>query len=98
MKFLVFVLALAVCAISQEATSTTDTLIASKQITIPQAIQRPNFRRVTRALNVGDSVRVVLRVNNVVTMDFKYTVARGPLDTANVTKMVLMGYIDDCSK
>jgi hypothetical protein len=98
MKALALVLALAVCAISQESTSTTDSLIASKQITVPQAIQRPNFRRVTRALNVGDSVRVVLRVNGTVTMDFKYTVGRAPIDTANVTKMVLMGYIDDYSK
>lgn len=104
-KMIIAVLALAALAFGQKAASITavsskgsDTLIAAKQITVPQTVVHPNKRFVLDSVWVGDSIRHMIYRNGKEVFKYEVTKKREPLDTANVTKCVTTIVYDDFSK
>lgn len=97
MKRLICLLLVVVSAWSQTA-SIGDTLEEQKQVTIPQRVVRPSFRWVSPAASVGDSIIITIKCNKTIAKVYKYTLTQAALDTSNVTKAIITGWIDDVSK
>ena len=99
-KLFLLVLGLAFWSMCFAQTTETvkDSLMAEKQVTQEQYVQRPSFRWVSGNASVNDSIRVDIYTNGVLRKRVKYTVTQAPLDVNNATRAVVTGYIDDFSK
>ena len=99
-KLFLLVLGLAFWSMCFAQTTETvkDSLMAEKQVTQEQYVHRPSVRWVSGNASVNDSIRIDIYTNGVLRKRYKYTATQVPLDTSNVIRAVVVGYIGDFSK